>query len=67
MKAECGICEYSGDLASSPLFLCFNCADAIRRLVWLRDRERQAAEAPLAISQGAAAASNEKAAAPHRR
>jgi hypothetical protein len=65
MKTECGICEYNGDLASAPLFLCFNCADAIRRLVWIRDRERQAAEAPLGSSQRAAATS-EKVAAPHR-
>ena len=50
MKAECGICEYRGEIASAPSFLCFNCADAIRRLVWLRERERQAAEAPLAMT-----------------
>jgi hypothetical protein len=31
MSAECGICEYPGDLASAPLFICLNCADAIRR------------------------------------
>jgi hypothetical protein len=65
MKAECGICEYGGDLASAPLFLCFNCAAAIRRLVWIRDRELQAAEASLGIAQRAAATS-EKAAAPYR-
>jgi hypothetical protein len=66
MKVQCGICEYSGDLASAPLSLCSDRADAIRRLIWIRDREQQAAEAPLAMSQGAAATS-EKAAAPHRR
>jgi hypothetical protein len=66
MEAQCGICEYCGDLASAPLFLCFKCADAIRRLVWIRDRERQAAEAPLGPSCRAAATS-EKAAAPHPR
>jgi hypothetical protein len=51
MKDECGICEYRGEIASAPLFLCFNCADAIRRLVWIRERECRAAELPLAMSQ----------------
>jgi hypothetical protein len=53
MNAECGICEYKGDLHNAPLFLCLNCADAIRRLVWIRDREHQAAETPLAMSHPA--------------
>jgi hypothetical protein len=51
MKAECGICEYFGDIASAPSFLCLNCAEAIRRLVWIRESERQAADAALAMSQ----------------
>jgi hypothetical protein len=49
MKTQCGICEYHGDWDSAPLFLCFTCADAIRRLVWIRTREHQAAEARLSI------------------
>jgi hypothetical protein len=65
MKAECGICEYNGDLASAPLFLCFNCAEAIRRLLWIRDRELHAAEASLGIAHRAAA-TPERAAAPYR-
>jgi hypothetical protein len=40
MKAECGICEYKGNLISAPSFVCFNCGDAIKRLVWIRDREQ---------------------------
>lgn len=64
VKIECGICEYRGDPASAPRFLCPNCADAIRRLVWIRDRE-QAEGTQLAIS-GRATAFGEKAAAPHR-
>jgi hypothetical protein len=66
MKGECGICEYSGDLVSAPLFICFDCADAIRRLVWIRDCEQQAAEAQVATSQRATT-TVEKAAAPHRK
>lgn len=50
MNAVCGICEYRGDIADAPAFLCFHCADAIRRLVWIRERERQTAEVPLAMS-----------------
>jgi hypothetical protein len=64
MKTECGICEYNGDMDSAPLFICFNCADAIRRLAWIRDRERQAAGASLGLSARTAATS-EKVAAPH--
>ncbi len=55
METQCGICEFEGELQDAPLFLCLNCADAIRRLVWIRERERQAAEAPLAKSRGATA------------
>jgi hypothetical protein len=65
MNADCGICEYNGDPANSPSFICLVCADAIRRLIWLRDREQQASEARLAISQ-AAAMTGEKTAAPSR-
>jgi hypothetical protein len=65
MNAECGICEYRGDLANAPLFICLNCADAIRRLVWICDREQQAAQAPPAISQSATTIN--KTAAPYRR
>jgi hypothetical protein len=66
MNTECGICEYKGDLANAPLFICLICADAIRRLVWIRDREQQAAEASIAISQ-LAATTRDKTAAPSRR
>ena len=66
MNAQCGICEYKGELASVPLFICLNCADAIRRLVWIRAREEQAKTAQRAISQPVAAAAD-KAAAPYRR
>jgi hypothetical protein len=54
MNADCGICEHKGDPANAPLFICLICADAIRRLVWLREREQQAEEARLATSQTAA-------------
>ena len=66
MSAECGICEYKGDWTNAPLFICLNCADAIRRLVRIRSREQQAAESRHAISQAAAAIGDE-AAAPYRR
>ena len=66
MIAECGICEHKGDWASAPLYICLNCADAIRRLIWIHDREQQAVTAQLAISQPAAA-TGDKAAAPYRR
>lgn len=46
MLELCGICEYRGDVADAPLFICWNCADAIRRLVRIREREQQAAAAP---------------------
>jgi hypothetical protein len=65
MDAECGICEYTGYPGDAPSFICLICADAIRRLVWLRDREQQAAEARLAISQPAAT-TRERSAAPSR-
>ena len=39
MTAECGICEFKGRLQDAPLFVCFNCGDAIRRLVWIREQE----------------------------
>jgi hypothetical protein len=44
MKGKCGICEYNGDLTSAPAFVCFNCGDAIRRLVWIREREQDRSE-----------------------
>ena len=44
MKVECGICEYKGGFESAPSFLCFNCGDAIRRLVWIRNREQDQSE-----------------------
>jgi hypothetical protein len=66
MNAERGICEYQGDWANAPLFICLTCADAIRRLSWIRDREQQAAETPLAIPH-LAATTGDKTAAPYRR
>jgi hypothetical protein len=56
MNTQCGICEYHGDWDNAPSFVCFTCADAIRRLVWIRTREQQAAEAPLAVSANRSAA-----------
>jgi hypothetical protein len=51
MNTQCGICEHHGDWDSAPSFICFTCADAIRRLVWIRTRELQTAkEVPLSIS-----------------
>jgi hypothetical protein len=50
MKNECGICEYEGEFANAPSFLCETCADAIRRLLWIREREQQASETPLSLS-----------------
>lgn len=39
MTAECGICEFKGHLKDAPLFVCFNCGDAIRRLVWINEQK----------------------------
>ena len=44
MTMECGICEHKGNLREAPLFLCFNCCDAIRRLVWINECEKVRAE-----------------------
>ena len=44
MKVHCGICEHQGSLAEAPPFLCFNCCDAIRRLVWISEHEPVRAE-----------------------
>jgi hypothetical protein len=44
MTMECGICEHEGDLRDAPPFLCFNCCDAIRRLVWISEHEQVRAE-----------------------
>jgi len=41
---RCGICEHEGSLAEAPLFLCFNCCDAIRRLVWISECQPVRAE-----------------------
>ena len=38
-------CEYRGDAAEVSKFLFFNCADAIRRPLWIRRRERLTIEA----------------------
>ena len=65
MNAKCGICEYKGDLADAPFFICLDCGDAIRRLVWIRNREQQAATASFAAG-AAAAITGGKAAAPSR-
>ncbi len=40
MTMQCGICEHTGDLSEAPPFLCFNCCDAIRRLVWISEHEQ---------------------------
>ncbi len=40
MTVRCGICEHEGSLAEAPPFLCFNCCDAIRRLVWISEHEQ---------------------------
>jgi hypothetical protein len=50
MKPICGICEYCGDIADAPAFLRFQCTDTIRRLVWIREHERQTTEVPVAMS-----------------
>jgi hypothetical protein len=39
MTVECGICEFKGHLKDAPLFVCFNCGDAIRRLVWIHEQK----------------------------
>ena len=39
MTNQCGICEHTGNLRDAPPFLCFNCCDAIRRLVWISQDE----------------------------
>ena len=39
MTMQCGICEHQGSLKEAPLFLCFNCCDAIRRLVWISEHQ----------------------------
>ena len=44
MTVQCGICEYAGSLVDAPPFLCFNCCDAIRRLVWISEQEQGQAE-----------------------
>jgi len=66
MITECGICEYSGDAASSPSFLCFNCADAIRRLVSIGNRRQENEKGSDAISQPTQV-NREKNATQHRR
>ena len=38
--------EYRGDAAGVANFLFFNCTEAIRRAVWIRERERLTVEAP---------------------
>ena len=54
---QCGICEHKGSLAEAPPFLCFNCCDAIRRLVWISEREQVRAELrqPVQKAEGAGA------------
>jgi hypothetical protein len=44
MTIHCGICEHKGSLAEAPPFLCFNCCDAIRRLVWISECAQVRAE-----------------------
>jgi hypothetical protein len=44
MTIQCGICEHKGSLADAPAFLCFNCCDAIRRLVRISEHEQVRAE-----------------------
>ena len=43
MTIECGICEFKGHLRDAPLFVCFNCGDAIRRLVWISEQKSDVA------------------------
>jgi len=43
MTIECGICEFKGHLRDAPLFVCFNCGDAIRRLVWISEQKTDVA------------------------
>ena len=44
MTVQCGICEHTGSLREAPAFLCFNCCDAIRRLVWISENEQVRAQ-----------------------
>jgi hypothetical protein len=44
MTMECGICEHKGNLREAPLSLCFNCCEAIRRLVWINECEKVQSE-----------------------
>ncbi len=44
MPIQCGICEHTGNLRDAPPFLCFNCCDAIRRLVWISEDRQVRAE-----------------------
>jgi len=44
MTIQCGICEHEGNLRDAPAFLCFNCCDAIRRLVWISEHKQVPAE-----------------------
>ncbi len=55
MTAQCGICEFHGRLEDAPLFVCFNCGDAIRRLVWIHEQELNyvPSEAPEPILESA--------------
>jgi hypothetical protein len=39
MTSECGICQFKGPLEDAPLFVCFTCGDAIRRLVWIHEQK----------------------------
>ena len=44
MTIQCGICEFTGNLRDAPPFLCFNCCDAVRRLVWISQDAQMRAE-----------------------
>ena len=46
MTIECGICEYKGNLRDAPSFICFNCGEAIRRLVWISEQKPEQAVQP---------------------
>ena len=63
MTMQCGICEYKGDLSEAPPFLCFNCCDAIRRLVLISEHEQARAvrHQPVENTERAAASTQKSA------
>jgi hypothetical protein len=51
MKMSAQFANTAEILPALRYFFCFDCAAAIQRLVWIRERERRAAELPLAMSK----------------